>query len=95
MVPRKSQANQQIGQIIGGQKQRSRMKDNLYRVENYTVEEKNINNMAVTNGSQQSNQPYYQGMKKPPIYWNMQLAAYNLDRKDVFSKSDPFFILSG
>lgn len=55
MVPRKSQANQQIGQIIGGQKQRSRMKDNLYRVENYTVEEKNINNMAVTNGSQQSN----------------------------------------
>lgn len=47
--------DQQIEQIIGGQKQRSRMKDNLYRIENYkkqnTVEEMNTNHIAVTNGS--------------------------------------------
>lgn len=69
-------ANEKIGEIIGGQKQRSRMKDNLYRVENYkkqnTVEDKNTNKMAVTNDSQPgSGYQYYQGSKKPPICMTM------------------------
>lgn len=33
-------------------------------------------------------------MVRQPILYTMHLGCYNLDRKDVFSKSDPFLVLS-